>query len=97
VTNHRQRSNRNYRRNLRRRALLVSLGFTEDEAKRIVSRDGKQIDELWRERERAANEQTRELRAALKRDENARYPVQPRNPQSVHAIPVAFESSRRKH
>jgi hypothetical protein len=91
------RKQRNYRRNLRRRALLVSLGFTEEEARWIVWRDGKMVDELRKQRDQEDARRVRELRAAIRAEEAARYPTQPKQAQSVRAVPVAFETNRRRH
>jgi hypothetical protein len=95
VTNieYRRRMRHKYQRNKRRRERLMAAGLTEWEAKAIIAADGRAFALRYQARQQA---EAAERRAQLAAEEQ-RYPTQPREAQSVYAVPVPFESSRRRH
>jgi hypothetical protein len=94
---YKRKKRRNWKRNKRRRETLIAQGMTPEEAQAIIEADGKRQELAWAARERVENEQDREQRRAIRAELNARYPTQPARPQSVRAVPVAFESNRSRH
>jgi hypothetical protein len=98
VTTERNRiKRRNWVRNKRRRERLIADGYTEDEARAIILRDGAALDERVKARTEADEAALDELRAA-KRKADRRFETQPEEPQSVRAIPIGgFETNRRRH
>lgn len=91
------RKTRKWERNVRRRAELIALGFSEVEAQAIIEESGRVVEQLFIERDRVEAQRLRALRDRLRADDDRRYPRQPSSPQSVRAVPTAFERSRRRH